>query len=300
VADASSPAGTRGASSTERACAICGSDRITLLFVKRGVEYRACRQCGFRFSLPDVNPNLTNTINDFEAAYLRYLEPDRSDAANFASLIAWMERFRPLRGARVLDVGAGSGKLVRHFLKYGAAAEGIEPSRALFERFLTGDPAFTCGMVDSVRSSGRRFDVITAFDVIEHVEQPSQFLADIATLLEPGGLFFVSTPDAASIMARAFGKHWHFYSSYHLSYFSPRTLRSAAARHRLTSVAVHHQGKLRSVGYVLRYAGEFVGVRSAPAWASKFDAWYLPINLFDVMHLCFRREAAVTGDPGDA
>src|SRR5262245_40526393 len=100
-----------------RPCAICQSDRHALLFVKRGVEYRECRHCGFRFSRPDSNPNLTNAIADFETAYLKYLEPDPADGVNFAWLLAWMERFRPIRGARVLDIGAASGKLVRHLLR---------------------------------------------------------------------------------------------------------------------------------------------------------------------------------------
>jgi SAM-dependent methyltransferase len=281
------------AARTARRCALCQSDDTSVLFVKHGTDYSECRGCGFRFSSPAVNPNLANAITDYEAAYLGYLAPDPSDAANFASLRHWMERFRPLQGSRVLDVGAGSGKLVREFLSCGAAAEGLEPSRALFDHFLAGDAAFTCEMIDSFRESRvRRFDVITAFDVIEHVAEPMPFLADVSSLLEPGGFFFVSTPDVGSVMAKTFGRQWHFYSSYHLSYFSPRTLSAAAARHGLTLLDVSHRGKRRSLGYVFRYAAEFVGGRSAPRWASACDRWSLPINLFDVMYLCFQRSAA--------
>ena len=274
-----------------RFCALCQSNQTAVLFVKQGIDYSECRSCGFRFSSPAVNPNLSNVITDYEAAYLGYLAPDPSDAANFASLRHWMERFRPLQGSRILDVGAGSGKLVRALLSCGAAAEGLEPSRALFDHFLAGDAAFTCDMLGSFRQSPP-FDVITAFDVIEHVADPVPFLADISTLLKPGGFFFVSTPDVDSVMAKIFGKLWHFYSPYHLSYFSPRTLSAAAARHGLTLLDVSHRGKRRSLGYVVRYAAEFVGGRSAPRWASMFDGWSVPSNLFDVMYLCFRQSVA--------
>jgi 2-polyprenyl-3-methyl-5-hydroxy-6-metoxy-1,4-benzoquinol methylase len=261
--------------------------------VKDRVAYAECRTCGFRCSSPDVNPNLANTIDDFEDAYLRYLQPDPADAANFQSLTGWMARFGPVQGARLLDVGAGSGKLVREFRAHGTAAEGLEPSQALFERFLAGDAAFTCGMLDGIVAAGRPpYDVVTAFDVVEHVAEPSAFLSDVAAVLKPGGRFYVSTPDAGSLMARALGRHWHFYSPYHLSYFSPRTLAAAAARHGLQLSGVSHRGKLRSLGYVFRYAAEFIGGRRAPRWAARFDSWYLPINLFDVMYLCFRRSAA--------
>lgn len=261
--------------------------------MKNAVQYRECRDCGFRFSLPEINPNLANTITDYESSYLQYLGPEPADAANIASLRAWMERFRLLRGARVLDVGAGGGKLVRELRAFGAVAEGLEPSRALFDHFLADDPAFTFGMLDDYRrTSTRRFDVITAFDVIEHVAEPSLFLADVAALLQPGGLFFASTPDAASLVAKVFGSRWHFYYPYHLSYFSQETLRAAAAKHGLTLLDVRHRGKLRSLGYMFRYVAEFIGGGSAPRWASWFDSWYLPVNLFDVMYLCFRRDAA--------
>lgn len=276
-----------------RRCALCRSTDTTVLFVKQGVDYSECRGCEFRFSSPDVNPNLANALDAYEAAYLQYLAPEPVDQANFDSLCAWMEQQGSLHDARVLDVGAGSGKLVRHLRACGVCAEGLEPSRALFEHFLSGDRAFTCDMLGSFRrSTSTRFDVITALDVIEHVADPVEFLREVAELLKPGGALFVSTPDVGSLTAKAFGRRWHFYYPYHLSYFSPKTLTAEAKRHGLTLIDVCHRGKRRSVGYVIRYAAEFIAGHSAPAWASRFDSWALPINLFDVMYLCFRRDLA--------
>jgi 2-polyprenyl-3-methyl-5-hydroxy-6-metoxy-1,4-benzoquinol methylase len=276
-----------------RRCAICQSTDTVVSFTKQGIDYSECRACRFRFSSPDVNPNLANALDDYQAAYLQYLAPEPADTANFDALRVWMNKWCPLRGARLLDVGAGSGKLVRHLTAHGVHAEGLEPSRALFEHFLSGDPNFTCDVLGNYRrSTAERFDAITAFDVIEHVADPVEFLEQVAALLNPGSAFFVSTPDVSSIAARTFGRRWHFYYPYHLSYFSPKTLAAAATRHGLTLVDVRHRGKLRSLGYVVRYAAEFIGGREAPRWAGWFDSWYLPINLFDVMYLCFRREHA--------
>jgi 2-polyprenyl-3-methyl-5-hydroxy-6-metoxy-1,4-benzoquinol methylase len=279
--------------SASRRCAICQSTDTVVLFRKQGIDYSECRACRFRFSSPDVNLNLANALDDYQAAYLQYLAPEPADTANFDALRAWMEKRCALRNARLLDVGAGSGKLVRHLAACDVDAEGLEPSRALFDHFLSGDTKFTCDLLGNYRrSTTKRFDAITAFDVIEHVADPVEFLEQVAALLNPGGAFFVSTPDVNSIAARAFGRRWHFYYPYHLSYFSPKTLAAAAKRHGLTLIDVTHRGKLRSLGYVARYAAEFIGGRAAPRWASRFDSWYLPINLFDVMYLCFRREHA--------
>ena len=275
----------------ERMCLLCRSSAVARIFSKRETDYWRCASCTFRFATPDVNPNLTRTLEGYEQAYLQYLAADPSDAANFESLHRWMERFAPLAGRTLLDVGAGSGKLVRFLRGRGVDACGIEPSRALFEKFLTGDPTFTCATLDELASSTHHtFDIVTAFDVIEHVPDPRAFLSGIASALKPGGTCFVSTPDVESLVARIFGRRWHFYYPYHLSYLGPRTLGGVAAHEGLRVLDVRHRGRLRSVAYMIRYAAEMIGGISAPGWARWFEGRYLPVNLFDTMYVAMRRD----------
>jgi SAM-dependent methyltransferase len=197
--------------------------------------------------------------------------------------------FGSLQSARLLDVGAGSGKLVRYLIGRGVLARGLEPAHPIFDRFLKGDPAFTCAMLRDYRSAdGRPMDVVTAFDVLEHVADPASFLGDISAQLKPGGLLFISTPDVGSLAARLFGRRWHFFSPYHLSFFSKRTLVAAAGARGFSLVDFRRRGRLRSVGYMVRYAAEFIGGGRAPEWARRFDDWYLPVNLFDTMYACLR------------
>jgi SAM-dependent methyltransferase len=209
-----------------------------------------------------------------------------------------MEGFATLEGKRLLDVGAGSGKLVRFLRGHGIDAHGIEPSRALFDRFLAGDAAFTCATLDELRASTpQTFDIVTAFDVIEHVPDPRGFLRGVSALLEPGGTFFASTPDVDSLAARAFGRRWHFYYAYHLSYLGPRTIARIAEPHALRVLDVRHRGRLRSVAYMIRYTAELILGIDAPGWARRFDDRYLPVNLFDTMYVAFRRDWARRARP---
>jgi len=273
----------------ERQCPLCGSPRVARRFTKDEVGYWACAACGFQFATPAVNPNLANTIGEYEAAYVQYLEPNAADAANVEAVYAWMTSAASLDGERLLDVGAGSGKFVRELRRRGVEARGIEPSRALFDRFLAGDDAFGCTTLDAVSGT---FDVITAFDVIEHVADPHAFARDLAARLAPDGVCFLSTPDVESLTARLFGRRWHFYYPYHLSYFGPSTLDRLARQHDLRIAAVSHRGRRRSIGYMVRYAAEFIARRPAPAWAARFDGWCLPVNLFDTMYVVMRRTSA--------
>lgn len=274
----------------ERTCPVCRSERAAPLFSKASTDYWRCPDCRFRFATPDPNPNLANALEDYEDAYLQYLSPEPADTVNFDALYRWMSGVTPLEGKRLLDVGAGGGKLVRYLRRRGVDAHGIEPSRVLFDRFLAGDAAFTCASLDTDRVTAGSFPIVTAFDVIEHVSDPVAFLRRVAATLTPDGVFFLSTPDVESPTARAFGRRWHFYYSYHLSYFGLRTLARTAAGAGLRAVASDRRGRLRSVGYMIRYAAEFIGGTGAPGWARRFDRWYLPVNLFDTMYVAFRRE----------
>ena len=75
------------------------------------------------------------------------------------------------------------------------------------------------------------FDVITMFDVIEHVRDPLAWLVRARELLAPGGLLVIETGDVASAWARLLGRHWYFLDPpQHLWYFTGDGLEALLAR----------------------------------------------------------------------
>jgi SAM-dependent methyltransferase len=103
-------------------------------------------------------------------------------------------------GARALELGAGSGALAERLQAAGfsVTAADIENNFELGTEFLQldlNDPNFE-------RALSSEFDLITAVEVIEHLENPTAFLRSIRKLLKPNGFAILTTPNVENVPAR--------------------------------------------------------------------------------------------------
>jgi SAM-dependent methyltransferase len=97
------------------------------------------------------------------------------------------------------------------------------------------------------------FDVITCFDVLEHLYEPRKVMAKVMEWLKPGGIFYVLVPNIHSAEARIFGSYWcGLELPRHLFHYSPASLRYLA-----NSVGLHEISLLTrrnaAVGVNFRY-----------------------------------------------
>jgi len=112
------------------------------------------------------------------------------------------------------------------------------------------------------------FDVITCFDVLEHVYEPRRVMERVAEWLKPGGIFYVLVPNIDSAEARVFGSYWHGLElPRHLFHFSPASLGSLARSVGLQEVSLQTH-RNAAVGTSLRYVWDdvfrAVGIRRTP------------------------------------
>ena len=274
-------------------CVMCGANMVTL-FAKDHHQVFKCRACGFVAGRSRSNANLAQSFDEYEPAYRQYLAATPADAVNHTALVAWIEQFVKLDdpAVSVLDVGAGSGKFLRYVQEHRrCVAAGIEPSDALFNAFDLGRlgvvnqtlPSF-CG------SASDRFDVVTALDVIEHVDDPVEFARSLHRVTKPGGHVFISTPDTGSLAARVLGRHWHHYNRYHLSLFDRPVLVRLARAAGFVVASSGHRGKQVPLSYVWNYVRDFLLRAETRAQANGGDhSWTVPVNLFDVVSVLWRR-----------
>ncbi len=136
----------------------------------------------------------------------------------------------PAAGQRLLDVGAYCGYFVDVAREAGFDAEGIELSRwAVGHARGLGLPVRNESIEERARS-GARYDVITMWDVVEHLPDPRRELEACWRLLRPGGRLHVSTIDASSLVARLLGKRWPWLMDMHVVYFDRATLPALLAQ----------------------------------------------------------------------
>jgi 2-polyprenyl-6-hydroxyphenyl methylase / 3-demethylubiquinone-9 3-methyltransferase len=105
----------------------------------------------------------------------------------------------PLAALEILDVGCGAGLFAEPMARLGGDVLGIDPtptSIGVARRHAeeTGARlAYRVATLEEIAAEPRRFDVVSAMEVVEHVADPARFVALAASLLKPGGLFLAST-----------------------------------------------------------------------------------------------------------
>ena len=228
-------------------CRLCGEPALARVdgFEELKTVTSDCRPCGHTATLACctacggvqkiADQAWREAVADIYAAYEPYHQTGGSEQRVFDAYggsVARSERFLsfvlaaanlPASGAH-LDVGCGNGSLLAsmHQLRSGWELYGHELGEAQRENVckIPGVAGFRCGELAAVE---RRFDLVTMVHVLEHIEEPGQFLQQAQGLLTPGGALAVEVPDW---MRNPFD----LLIFDHCTHFTPATLRGLTAR----------------------------------------------------------------------
>ncbi len=214
-------------------CPTCGSARVTTLlhapdrFHLRTQIYRLnrCQSCStvWLHNPPSPAQMGQHYTEDYHRAIA--LAGEGSAMARWKDQVAMIGRHKS--GGHLLDIGCSSGGFLSTMKTPGWNLHGIEmeESTAQRARVTTGANVFVGDVLDAPYLAGT-FDVITCFDVLEHVYSPREFLTKVLEWLKPGGIFYAMMPNIDSWEARLFGSHWFGLElPRHITHFSPRSLR---------------------------------------------------------------------------
>jgi 2-polyprenyl-3-methyl-5-hydroxy-6-metoxy-1,4-benzoquinol methylase len=190
--------------------------------------------CGLRFLHPQ--PTAEELAELYRSAYYEPGAPNQDNTyVNTPEQVATeltktiLGHCGPLAGRRILDFGAGIGVLAEQLRSLGAAVVCVEPDpearREAANRGLT-----SYASLEALRAgeAAPQFDLITAIEVVEHLEDPVRYLELLREFIAPGGALFLTTPNFQSLQARLRGCRWQQYQNpTHLFYFTGRSLERA-------------------------------------------------------------------------
>jgi SAM-dependent methyltransferase len=132
----------------------------------------------------------------------------------------------------MLDVGCSSGSLLRVASGMGLQVAGAEPALAAAQAAKDAGFDVFAGYLQDARYPDASFDVITLFEIVEHLSDPTALVKECCRILRPGGVLAVNTPNAHSWTARYMKGRWEGFSLVdlggHASFFSPTSIRTLA------------------------------------------------------------------------
>ncbi len=223
-------------------CPLCGGSEIRVLYRSNIPEQRrpgsrygctsfelgvhpdifCCRTCTFVFNAATSGP--LDALEEYarvdDPAYLEQRESRRLTYGRE------LERIEALcTGRELLDVGSYTGFLLEQARERGWRVQGVEPSKwaADYARSTLGVPVFNGPIESYAPPPGRSFDLVTLWDVLEHLSDPVGVLHHIRGLLAPDGLLAFTTHNLDAPLARIMRSRYPFFMEMHTVHLSGRT-----------------------------------------------------------------------------
>ncbi len=215
-------------------CPVCKSKEFAPVTIRKDrAQIVRCLSCGHIYLNPTIEDEALKDI--FEEYYIYKSDHEfmeiiggwfNDSRGPYQYALEFTKKNPGFEGKSVLEVGCGAGRFLAECQRFGAFVVGVDPSREagrLAKKYFDLDiiPKTLEQAVAEKYLLPDQFNLIFAFEVIEHTRKPGEFIETLSGLLKPGGLLFISTPNfelfhlmgnAASVVAD-FPEHIHFFTS---------------------------------------------------------------------------------------
>jgi 2-polyprenyl-3-methyl-5-hydroxy-6-metoxy-1,4-benzoquinol methylase len=257
------------------ACPFCATHRCLWLCAKEDrhneqIHILRCSVCDLLFVCP-----FPNDLQDlYNHNYFRCDSPLKGGYENYENdepeIKKTFERRLPLflppahsnLRRQVLDIGCATGVFLEVMRERGWQTRGVELSE--FGTMRSKKKGFDVFQGDLISAPFERasFDLITLWDVIEHIPNPLIMLKTCYQLLKPDGYLILSTPDSSALLARLLGTYWLGFRSAgeHLYFFSRDTIRNYLSEAGFGVVKMHAIGKYLKLDRLIRRLGYYTRI----------------------------------------
>jgi SAM-dependent methyltransferase len=223
-----------------------GSSRLA---VSHGTILR-CRSCGFGFLASRLSEKRLAELYS-QLDHQMYEAEAQGRARTAIQHFKIVHRF--VAAGSLLDVGCASGGFLRVCQQNGFRVTGVEPATGLAKmarEAICGKGEVFCATLQDASLRQASFDVVTLWDVLEHVQEPMEFLRLCGSLLKRGGYLFANVPDLGSFQARILGRRWPLLLPEHFNYFTRKSLTLCAEKAGLELLRFGRRPAFFTIGYI--------------------------------------------------
>lgn len=200
-------------------CLICNCGQYERIIGYEEHFLVRCINCNFVFA------SRVPTEDDLIKHYNGYSREDYYSTITekrYNEILDSLEKFRETN--KILDIGCGIGYFLEVAKKRGWEVYGTEYTKTAVEICMEKGINIAHGKLNPLYYHDK-FDVITSFEVIEHINNPQEELSNINALLRNGGAFYCTTPNFNSLSRNLVGSAWSMIAyPEHLSYYTRNTL----------------------------------------------------------------------------
>lgn len=219
-----------------RNCPLCGTEpQSTCLWVKEGLFYAKCT-CGMVYITSPLKQDILEKVyenSDSMSKWLKVLQKQEDlDKEKFEYMLREIDKHMEDKiHTQVLDVGASYGLFCAIAQRFGHGdAVGLEISEEAYEiylnRYYNDFQIYKEKLEDYIEHQEKEefFDVVTLWEVLEHIPDPSWILEHVMAALKPGGLLGILVPNLNSKTARILHEKAKCFGANHLNYWNIDTL----------------------------------------------------------------------------
>ena len=225
-----------------RNCPICNKNDFSFLFLKNGGNYVQCKNC----ELVYLNPCFTDKHLEIFYKNMHNMQAKivKDESLFYRKIYSYgiknINKFvKPKNKKRILDLGCSSGLFLDIAKEKRWETFGLELNEKEIEISKQNHNVKNINLYQAQKEFNVKFDVITMWDVIEHVKDPHELLKTIKKCLRPGGLFFFQTPNVNSLAARVLKEKCNVFDGIeHVNLFNEKNIYNIAKKNKFKVLLV--------------------------------------------------------------
>lgn len=237
-------------------CPVCGSTTNRPVHTIRQFPIVQCVPCTMVFVNPRLKTEFVYNIykdhyfNRPSDGYDNYTLTAHLRIKTFEKWYVQIKKFCASAKGQALDIGCAAGYFLDILKKDHWQTEGIELDTTMHADLLNRSYQAFNQPIETFTPT-HSYDLITLFDVIEHLPNLQADIKKLHDMLNPGGMVALVTPNVTSTQRKLFGKRWfQFKPLEHIYYFSPATMRLLAEKNGFSVTTIQPCGQFADISFL--------------------------------------------------